>query len=962
MPKSDASIKTLESKLSQSPSSLVFSRLADRYRKNGEFEQAISVCEEGLKSHPDSVTARVILGRCYLEQEKHQEAIAELTRAAQLDRRNQVAVKLIADLFAAQGEREKAGDLYAWLLRMDPDNKPLIKLSATFRGPGETNIQNIIGQGSWAPQPAAEEEFSVSAPSDVIVDADRTIQMDRIPLEAPQQQDSVDFGEMLVKTQQFDAAQLGAAPEQAVELGMETSETQGGVVTGDDISSRMDTLFGEPEAPAPAAPAEAPEEPVTEVAGKHEGAVTGDDVSSRLDTLFGEPEAPPVSAEPEPPAAEVKEITLETVDKHEGNVTGDDISSRMDSLFGETGAPAVAAEADAPAEIPVQVPEPSESAETLAASPEHDALAETLAGEPGPETFEHVDIGADHGMTHIETSAQTRADAKDDWVVSANDISSRLEQLFGQGKPEAPEDLGPEAEFTQAFETEEIDGAAKDTQPKTSLFTAPTQELKRDELRPMEATEISAEDVTSRLNAMFEDAPAPEPLGQDTDLSSKPAVETEEAPVFDVASSSSASSATEEIKVPDADKAAAEPAGHEISGDDVAQRLETILGDGEEEAGHDSAGTDVIPAEKLETPRSEEETKHPLAGADRPIIVGDEDLEGGAETIIAPRAKLSRGKTGDMGKEPAPAIDDMEEEDASPGMSGDDVAERLDKIFLDSVTKGRDETTAGPGAGLDKEDDAVTQAFRPGPEENAKAKDAETDKTMPPAPGDEEEAVLEVDTLDMGREPEEKTVLMDEDAGGETMAAEEEIIPPEEETMLAEEETILASGRDPFLPKPAAAPANIDESEKDETVRAAKTPAAGGDIFKEELQAETQKEPGATKSQEYDIPDHVLTPTLADIYFQQGQPQLALQIYRRLLSADPDNERMAKRIAEIERSIETQEAEETVAVERAKKKTASPKEPAAPSQEKKPKKSSGQKPLAGVRIKRKYKAKRKKIK
>jgi predicted Zn-dependent protease len=106
----------------------------------------------------------------------------------------------------------------------------------------------------------------------------------------------------------------------------------------------------------------------------------------------------------------------------------------------------------------------------------------------------------------------------------------------------------------------------------------------------------------------------------------------------------------------------------------------------------------------------------------------------------------------------------------------------------------------------------------------------------------------------------------------------------------------------------------------------------------------------------------VLTPTLADIYFQQGQPQLALQIYRRLLSADPDNERMAQRIAEIERGIATQEVEETVAMEHARKITGAPEGPAAPLLEKKPKKSGKSRPLAGVRIKRKFKAKRKKLK
>ncbi|MDR0330317.1 MAG: tetratricopeptide repeat protein [Chitinispirillales bacterium] len=49
----------------------------------------------------------------------------------------------------------------------------------------------------------------------------------------------------------------------------------------------------------------------------------------------------------------------------------------------------------------------------------------------------------------------------------------------------------------------------------------------------------------------------------------------------------------------------------------------------------------------------------------------------------------------------------------------------------------------------------------------------------------------------------------------------------------------------------------------------------------------------------FDLPDHVLTSTLADIYYQQGQPQLALHIYERLASRDPSDTRLLDKIDEI---------------------------------------------------------------
>ena len=47
---------------------------------------------------------------------------------------------------------------------------------------------------------------------------------------------------------------------------------------------------------------------------------------------------------------------------------------------------------------------------------------------------------------------------------------------------------------------------------------------------------------------------------------------------------------------------------------------------------------------------------------------------------------------------------------------------------------------------------------------------------------------------------------------------------------------------------------------------------------------------------------HVATVTLAEIYFQQGLKEQALQIYRQLLERHPDDETVRKRLGEIEAS------------------------------------------------------------
>jgi hypothetical protein len=112
----------------------------------------------------------------------------------------------------------------------------------------------------------------------------------------------------------------------------------------------------------------------------------------------------------------------------------------------------------------------------------------------------------------------------------------------------------------------------------------------------------------------------------------------------------------------------------------------------------------------------------------------------------------------------------------------------------------------------------------------------------------------------------------------------------------------------------------------------------------------------------YSIPDHVLTPTLADIYFQQGQPDLAVQIYSRLMERDPDNEKIARRLDEIKKCISDgrvpappEDAGNPAAAPKADQKSG----PASSGRPRRNKAKSGHKPLEGVRIKKEIKNKRK---
>ena len=139
------------------------------------------------------------------------------------------------------------------------------------------------------------------------------------------------------------------------------------------------------------------------------------------------------------------------------------------------------------------------------------------------------------------------------------------------------------------------------------------------------------------------------------------------------------------------------------------------------------------------------------------------------------------------------------------------------------------------------------------------------------------------------------------------------------------------------------------QTDKDETGFAAET-----------IPLKMKSEPDK-RDKPFDMPDHVITPTLADLYFQQGQHTLALQLYSRLLKREPDNEKIAERIKEIQSIIAASPSQEIVS------ETTKTSDTTDRQTEKKPhkkRKSSSRnvpdiRPLAGVRIKKRNKYARK---
>lgn len=118
-----SAIRRYEKRLAKDPTSLAFAPLSDAYRKAGRIKEAIAVCQEGLRRHPDALTARMILAKAYMADGNHEAALAELRAVAARTPDDIQCHRLLADLYRKAGDLSQAIAHLERVVALDPGDK-----------------------------------------------------------------------------------------------------------------------------------------------------------------------------------------------------------------------------------------------------------------------------------------------------------------------------------------------------------------------------------------------------------------------------------------------------------------------------------------------------------------------------------------------------------------------------------------------------------------------------------------------------------------------------------------------------------------------------------------------------------------------------------------------------------------------------------------------------------------------
>jgi tetratricopeptide (TPR) repeat protein len=96
--------------------------LADAYRKAGLIDNAIDLCQNGLKLHPDYVSAYIVYARCLVDKKDDASALGVFTKVLQLDGENIIALRALAELAERNSRYDEAVEWLGRLLNADPMN------------------------------------------------------------------------------------------------------------------------------------------------------------------------------------------------------------------------------------------------------------------------------------------------------------------------------------------------------------------------------------------------------------------------------------------------------------------------------------------------------------------------------------------------------------------------------------------------------------------------------------------------------------------------------------------------------------------------------------------------------------------------------------------------------------------------------------------------------------------------
>ncbi|MDB4913090.1 MAG: hypothetical protein JWM95_734 [Gemmatimonadetes bacterium] len=158
---STARIDELKKKFDENPRRY-FAPLANEFRKSGDIDQAIIICEEFLPQQPGHMSGHIVYGQALYEAGKLPESRAVFETALGLDPENLIALRHLGDIAKLQNDLPTARSWYVRVLEADPRNDEIQSLIASLdSGAPAASNEEETEEETFAP-PVVEASIDLS--------------------------------------------------------------------------------------------------------------------------------------------------------------------------------------------------------------------------------------------------------------------------------------------------------------------------------------------------------------------------------------------------------------------------------------------------------------------------------------------------------------------------------------------------------------------------------------------------------------------------------------------------------------------------------------------------------------------------------------------------------------------------------------------------------------------------------
>jgi tetratricopeptide (TPR) repeat protein len=147
------------------PRSRVFAPLAEAYRKAGLLDEAIEICRDGIRHHPNFIGGKVALARALFDKGDYESTVKELEPVVLDAPDNLVAQKLLAEGCLILGRLAESLSAYKVLLFFMPHDQEIAKLVQELESRAYEEGSLVLNQ-----DPTPLKSFSIQSAETAISD------------------------------------------------------------------------------------------------------------------------------------------------------------------------------------------------------------------------------------------------------------------------------------------------------------------------------------------------------------------------------------------------------------------------------------------------------------------------------------------------------------------------------------------------------------------------------------------------------------------------------------------------------------------------------------------------------------------------------------------------------------------------------------------------------------------------